>query len=93
MMNPANLENTFRKKEKMERKTFRMMYLEEKTQQYIDSTKGFGDYFRNYKGELAIIYQYRYIEYLDFLISMKKLGFTRDEVDDYILTHAEVTEL
>lgn len=73
--------------------TFRRMYLEEKTQQYIDSKKGLENYFRNYKGELALEYQHRYKDYLDFLISMKELGFTREEVDDYILSHAEVTEL
>ena len=78
--------------------TFRRMYLEEKTQQYIDSKKGLDNYFKNYKGELLIEYPYRYKDYLDFLISMKELGFTRDEIDDYILTHAkvpvvEVTEL
>lgn len=72
--------------------TFKRMYLEAKTQQYIDSTRGLDNYFKNYKGELLIEYPHRYKEYLDLLISMKGLGFTRDEIDDYILTHAKVTE-
>lgn len=93
-MNHANLEDTYRKKENMNNTefTFRRMYLEEKTQQYIDSKKGLDNYFKNYKGELLLEYQHRYKEYLDLLISMKELGFTRDEIDDYILTHAEVTK-
>lgn len=73
--------------------TFRRMYLEERTQRFIDSKKYLDNYFRNYKGELLLEHHHRYTEYLDFLISMKELGFTRDEIDDYILTHAEVTEL
>lgn len=95
MMNLANLENIYRKKETMDKTeiTFRRIFLEEKTQQFINSKKGLDNYFRNYKGELLLEYQHRYKDYLDFLISMKELGFTRDEIDDYILSHAEVTEL
>lgn len=73
--------------------TFRRMYLEEKTQQFIDSKKGLDNYFRKYKGEIVLEYEYRYKDYLDFLISMKKLGFAREEVDGYILSHAKVTEI
>lgn len=76
----------------MEKISFREMYLEEKTQQFIDSKKGLDNYFHNYKGELLIKYPHRYKDYLDFLISMKEVGFIRDEIDKYILTHAEVTE-
>lgn len=77
----------------MEKISFREMYLEEKTQQFIDSQKGLYNYFHNYKGELLIEYQHRYKDYLNFLIRMKALGFTRDEIDNYILTHANVVEL
>lgn len=76
----------------MEKISFREMYLEAKIQQFIDSTRGLNNYFKNYKGELFIEYTHRYKDYLDLLISMKELGFTRDEIDDYILTHAEITD-
>lgn len=91
-----NLENTYRKNKAMtfeELISFRTMYLTETTQQFIDNKQVIPNYFRKYKGELLIEYTHRQKDYLDFLISMKELGFTRDEVDDYILSHAEVTEL
>ena len=95
MMNLANLENTYRKKKNMDNteQTFRRMYLEEKTQAFIDYTSCLDNFFLKYRGELVIEYSHRQKQYIDFLISMRELGFTRDDIDDYILTHAEVTEL
>lgn len=75
----------------MEKISFREMYLEEKTQQFINYTSCLDNFFLKYRGELVIEYSHRQKQYIDFLIGMKELGFTRDEIDDYILTHAEVT--
>lgn len=81
------------KYEELELVLIRTMYLEEKTQNFINYVDCLANFFLKYRGELIVEHTHRQQQYLDFLISMKKLGFTRDEVEDCILTHAEIKEL